>query len=219
MTQIVKLVPSAHAPAPPPAVPPPSTPQDNASTFAAVPTSSTAAPSPETSSTSPVTPKTCPTCKRDNGNYLVDSGLIPPSLATILVTPTFDTTGRGGRWVPLQARDVTSDKYNAILQKLNAAEKKKQEMNKKRKEEQEIKREKRAKIEKKREEKEREILLLKTVSDHCAVCRNITPPGSEAEVDDWVQCELCELWFQLVCVDLSDAPDGEHTCVCATSMA
>lgn len=64
-------------------------------------------------------------------------GLIPPSLAKILVTPTFVTTRRGGRRV--QGRLLTNYVFNAILQDLDAQKKGKEEMNIKIKEEQERK--------------------------------------------------------------------------------
>lgn len=39
--------------------------------------------------------------------------------------------------------------------------------------------------------------------------RNDTPPLSEAEVDEWVQCELCQLRFSFLCLD---APNGDWLC-------
>lgn len=80
-------------------------------------------------------------------------------------------------------------------------------MKKERKEEQKTKREeKKARI---KENKKRERNHLAKTSSRFAVYRIITPPGSEAELDDWVQSKFSELWFHLVCVDLNDAPDGE----------
>lgn len=44
---------------------------------------------------------------------------------------------------------------------------------------------------------------------HCAVCRDVSPPLSEAEGDEWVQCEFCQLRFCFVCLD---APNGDWLC-------
>ncbi|XP_049452722.1 lysine-specific demethylase 5B-B-like [Epinephelus fuscoguttatus] len=160
-----------------------------------------------TSSTPPsVSPAsdTCPTCNQHTKNYLVEAGLIPHSLAKILTTPTFGQKA-GGVWrrLPLQARVITSDEYVAHLDRLEAEEKEKEEQKKKRK----------AELERKRgEKKTRKCNPSLDSAGHCAICRNTAPPGLDADIDEWVQCELCQVWFHLVCVDMDDVPDGEWLC-------
>lgn len=139
-------------------------------------------------------------------NYLVEAGLIPQSLAKILTTPTFGQKSGGvRRRLPLQARVITSDEYVAHLDRLEAEEKEKEEQKKKRKAELERKRgEKKAKEESCR----RQCNTSLDSAGHCAVCCNTAPTGLDADIDEWVQCELCELWFHLACIDMDDVLDG-----------
>ncbi|XP_067283522.1 uncharacterized protein [Pseudorasbora parva] len=195
-----------------------------ASSSSAVPTSSTAAAAPSsavpssttavafsssavpTCSPSPV----CPTCHKSKKNYLVETGLIPQYLADILVTPTFGQKAEGiRRRVPLQARVITSDDYVAHLDNLEAKEKEKDEQKKKRKEEQEKNREA------KRARQAKGVRRVAPVIDdgsYCSICKSTLPPGSNAEVDEWIQCDLCQLWFHMACVGADTVPDGEWLC-------
>lgn len=100
--------------------------------------------------------------------------------------------------MPLRGQLVTSDKYNAILQKLDAVEREKKRAGKKG-------RRKRARG----EEKERR------ECSHCAMCRNDTAPGSEAEVGEWVQRELRQLFTSSGSTSLM----LQMECVCGISVA
>ncbi|KAK7149262.1 hypothetical protein R3I94_008782 [Phoxinus phoxinus] len=203
MTQIVNLVPTA----------------------AAAPTSSTAAAAPSSccqgvpsattavASSSSVVPtcSVCPTCNRSTKNYLVETGLIPQYLVDILVTPTFGQRAEGiGRRVPLQARVITSEDYVAHLDNLEAKEKEKEEQKKKRKEEQEKNRE--AKRARQANAARGRGASAMDDGSYCSICKNTLPPGSNAEVDEWIQCDLCQLWFHMVCVEADTVPDGEWLC-------
>ncbi|KAL1277080.1 hypothetical protein QQF64_023753 [Cirrhinus molitorella] len=43
--------------------------------------------------------------------------------------------------------------------------------------------------------------------EHSAVCRRVVPPGSEDEaIDERVQCDLCQLWFHLMCAEVEALP-------------
>ena len=83
------------------------------------------------------------------------------------------------------------------------------------KEKEEKKKKRKAELERKRGEKkvrqEKGSPSLDNVG-HCAICRSIAPPGSDADFDQWIQCELCQLWFHYVCVGLDVVPDGEWLC-------
>lgn len=104
----------------------------------------------------------------------------------------------------LEARVITSDEYVAHLDRLAEEEKEKEDQKKERKEEQQKKTgEKRARQE--------EAPTMENVG-HCAICRSLTPPGSDADIDEWVQCELCGMWFHLACLNVGDVPDREWLC-------
>ncbi|KAJ8363476.1 hypothetical protein SKAU_G00123070 [Synaphobranchus kaupii] len=138
----------------------PAGPADSAPSVASSTTvaSSAACPAADISSTpagSPVTPQPvrpstpttpCPSCKRSDVStiHLVRTGLIPQSLANVLVSPSFKHS-KVRRRLPFPAKVVTSDEYQEILEKLDA-EKAKEEQKKRRKEgEKKARKEQRAK--------------------------------------------------------------------------
>ncbi|KAL1277155.1 hypothetical protein QQF64_023828 [Cirrhinus molitorella] len=48
---------------------------------------------------------------------------------------------------------------------------------------------------------------------HCALCRRVVPPGSSDEsIDEWIQCDLCHLWFHVECAEVEEVPDTEWLC-------
>ncbi|XDV31338.1 hypothetical protein PO909_034047 [Leuciscus waleckii] len=89
----------------------------------------------QTSATPSTTPTPCPTCKRGiPKNYLVAAGVIPESLANVLMSPALDRREKVRRRLPLPARVITSDGYVRLLEQKEAEEKEKEEKKRKRKE-------------------------------------------------------------------------------------
>ncbi|XP_038570742.1 chromatin assembly factor 1 subunit A-like [Micropterus salmoides] len=87
----------------------------------------------QTSATPSTTP--CPTCKMASPqNYLVAAGVIPESLANVLMSQALDRKEKVRRRLPLPARVITSDEYVHLLEQKEAEEKEKEEKKRKRKE-------------------------------------------------------------------------------------
>ncbi|CAM4608595.1 unnamed protein product [Leuciscus chuanchicus] len=154
-TQVVRVLPSADArpsvaPVTPSATPPiaPVTPSATPSIAPVTPSDTpSGAPAPlthtysdpttdtQTSATPSTTPTTCPTCKRGiPKNYLVAAGVIPESLANVLMSPALERREKVRRRLPLPARVITSDGYVRLLEQKEAEEKEKEEKKRKRKE-------------------------------------------------------------------------------------
>ena len=164
---------------------------------------------------------------------MVRAGLVSAKWGDILMPPVMANRQDQRlpvvrRRPPLGARVVTSDEYNELLVRQEEEEKEKEEarlwrqaevlrkreMAQRKREEAQRKREEK---ERKRAEKERQMAVVEELGRHCAVCRSLSPPsGEEAGVEDaiyeWVQCELCELWFHLTCLGIASVPAGDWYC-------
>lgn len=139
------------------------------------------------------------------------------------------------RRLPLAGRVITADEYTEGLRQRAEEEREKVEQKRVRREEmerkREEKREKMVEMERRREEKriekerkERAKALRQEranpppavdVGGHCALCRGVVPPGEDdggIQEDQWVQCELCTLWFHWACVGLEEEPEGDWLC-------
>ncbi|XP_042578769.1 tigger transposable element-derived protein 6-like [Cyprinus carpio] len=85
-----------------------------------------------------ITQTPCPTCninKVGHKNYLVAAGVIPESLANVLMSPALERKEKVRRRIPLPARVITSDEYFDLLVEKETEEKDKEEKKRKRKEE------------------------------------------------------------------------------------
>ncbi len=88
----------------------------------------------DTTSTTSQTP--CPTCNTvAPKNYLVAAGVIPESLANVLMSPALERKEKVRRRILLPARVITSDEYFDLLVEKEVEEKEKEENKRKRKEE------------------------------------------------------------------------------------
>ena len=45
----------------------------------------------------------------------------------------------------------------------------------------------------------------------CTICKREQSNTSGLDKDSWIMCDVCEMWFHLDCVELSEAPP-EFTC-------
>ncbi|KAF4115330.1 hypothetical protein G5714_002819 [Onychostoma macrolepis] len=127
-TQVVRVLPSADGSDATPSI----TPATQSST--------------QRTDTSTITQTPCPTCNINrvaHKKYLVTAGVIPESLANILMSPALERKEKVRRRIPLPA----------------------------------------------------------------------WPPGSADEaIDEWVQCDLCHLWFHLECAEVEEVPDTDWLC-------
>ncbi|KAK9976532.1 hypothetical protein ABG768_021737 [Culter alburnus] len=235
-TQVVRVLPSADGsdatqsitPTTPSATPssapvtPSATPSSAPVTPSATP-SSTHATLTHTSSTQPTdttsaTPSTtqtpCSSCNRvAPKNYLVAAGIIPESLANVLMSPALERKEKVRRRIPLPARVITSDQYFNLLVEKEAEEKEKEEKKRKRKEEMEKKKEEKRQAQEAKRQKKQAAPVTDDDGEHCALCRRVVPPGSGDEaIDEWVQCDLCHLWFHLQCTGVEQVPDTAWLC-------
>ncbi len=127
---------SDAAPATPSATPssPAATPSATPSSAHATLTYTSSTQPTDTTSTTTQTP--CPTCNRvAPKNYLVAAGVIPESLANVLMSPALERKEKVRRRIPLPARVITSDEYFNLRVEKEAEEKEKEENKRKRKEE------------------------------------------------------------------------------------
>ncbi|KAJ8369676.1 hypothetical protein SKAU_G00097040 [Synaphobranchus kaupii] len=197
-TQVVRILPSAEGtdatpatssptpsstPTTPPAIATPSsTPTTASATPSSASTTSASASAPLTgtniSATPSATPAPCPTCKRVTPkNYLVAAGIIPESLANVLMSPALEKQDKVRRRLLLPARVITSDEYfNLVAQK--EAEEKENEDKKKRKEDMAKKKEERRQAQEERRQVQQAKRQRKQApppaeqdGEHCAICR------------------------------------------------
>ncbi|XP_076135340.1 uncharacterized protein LOC143117477 [Alosa pseudoharengus] len=47
---------------------------------------------------------------------------------------------------------------------------------------------------------------------YCTVCKDIAPPGSSRDLHQWLQCDLCTLWYHTECLEVGVVPEGEWYC-------
>ncbi|KAJ8369614.1 hypothetical protein SKAU_G00096420 [Synaphobranchus kaupii] len=216
-------MPSSTPTTPPAIATPSSTPTTASATPSSASTTSASASAPLTgtnmSATPSATPAPCPTCKRVTPkNYLVAAGIIPESLANILMSPALEKQDKVRRRLPLPARVITSDEYFNLGAQKEAEEKEKEDKKKKRKEDKAKKKEERRQAQEERRQVQEAKRQRKQApppaeqdGEHCAICRCLVPPGSADDtVDEWVQCEICQLWFHLQCAEV---PDTEWLCM------
>ncbi|KAJ8340714.1 hypothetical protein SKAU_G00353470 [Synaphobranchus kaupii] len=240
--QVVRILPSAEGtdatpatssptpsstPTTPPAVATPSsTPTTASATPSSASTTSASASAPLTgtnmSATPSATPAPCPTCKRVTPkNYLVAAGIIPESLANVLMSPALEKQDKVRRCLPLPARVITSDEYFNLVAQKEAEEKEKEDKKKKQKEDMAKKKEERRQAQEERRQVQEAKRQRKQApppaeqdGEHCAICRYLVAPGSADDtVDEWVQCEICQLWFHLQCAEVMEVPDTEWLCM------
>ncbi|XP_058630156.1 transcription factor 19-like [Onychostoma macrolepis] len=168
-----------------------------------------------TTHTSSITQTPCPTCninKVAHKNYLVTADVIPESLANILISPALERKEKVRRRIPLPARVITSDEYFDLLVEKETEEKEKEEKKRKRKEEMAKKKEEKRQAQEAKRQKKQAPPSTED-GEHCALCRRVVPPGSADEaIDEWVQCDLCHLWFHLECAEVEEVPDTAWLC-------
>ncbi|KAJ8375339.1 hypothetical protein SKAU_G00059190 [Synaphobranchus kaupii] len=153
-------------------------------------------------------------------NYLVAAGIIPESLANVLMSPALEKQDKVRRRLPLPARVITSDEYFNLVAQKEAEEKENEDKKKKRKEDMAKKKEERRQAQEERRQVQEAKRQRKQApppaeqdGEHCAICRCLVPPGSADDtVDEWVQCEICQLWFHLQCAEVMEVPDTEWLC-------
>ncbi|CAM4568477.1 unnamed protein product [Leuciscus chuanchicus] len=86
-------------------------------------------------STAPVTPSAMTSSAPVQWhNFVLKTGVIPESLANVLMSPALDRREKVRRRLPLPARVITSDGYVRLLKQKEAEEKEKEEKKRKRKE-------------------------------------------------------------------------------------
>ncbi|KAI2643863.1 Lysine-specific demethylase 5B-B [Labeo rohita] len=127
-------------------------------------------------------------------NYLVAAAVIPESLANVLMSPALER----------------KEKKKKLRRK-----KRKKIRESGRKRWQRRRRKKRQAQEAKKQKKLTNVTPPPTEDDaeHCALCRRVVPPGSGNDaIDEWVQCDLCHLWFHLECAEVEEVPDTEWLC-------
>ncbi|XP_076151795.1 uncharacterized protein LOC143134943 [Alosa pseudoharengus] len=47
---------------------------------------------------------------------------------------------------------------------------------------------------------------------YCTLCKDIAPPGSFRDIHEWLQCDLCTLWYHTECLEVGVVPEGEWYC-------
>ncbi|CAM4568365.1 unnamed protein product [Leuciscus chuanchicus] len=195
---------------------------DSSSTHAtpsATPSSTHATPS-STQATPPATPSSthaspsatqtpCPTFKRVTPkNYLVAAGVIPESLANVLMS--VERSEKVRHRIPLPARVI--DQYFNLMVEKEAEEKEKEEKKRKRKEEMAKKEEEKRQAQEAKRQKKQAPPMTEEEGEHCAICKKVVPPRSDDTIDEWVQCDLCNLWFHLECAGVEEVPDTDWLC-------
>ncbi|KAJ8340702.1 hypothetical protein SKAU_G00353350 [Synaphobranchus kaupii] len=236
--QVVRILPSAEGtdatpatssptpsstPTTPPAIATPSsTPTTASATPSSASTTSASASAPLTGTNMSATPAPCPTCKRVTPkNYLVAAGILPESLANVFMSPALEKQDKVRRRLPLPARVITSDEYFNLVAQKEAEEKEKEDKKKKQKEDMAKKKEERRQAQEERRQVQEAKRQRKQApppaeqdGEHCTICRCLVPPGSADDtVDEWVQCEICQLWFHLQCAEVMEVPDTEWLCM------
>ncbi|CAM4570275.1 unnamed protein product [Leuciscus chuanchicus] len=141
----------------------------------------------QTSNTPSTTPTPFPTCKRGiPKNYLVAAGVIPESLANVLMSPALDRREKVRRRLPLPARVITSDEYVRLLEQKEAEEKEKEEKKRKCKEDMAKKKEEKTQAQEAKRQKIQAPPPIEEDGKHCAVCSRVVPPGSgDGAIDEW----------------------------------
>lgn len=140
------------------------------------------------------------------------AGIIPESLANVLMSPALERKEKVRHRIPLPARVITSDQYYNLLVQKEAEEKDKEEKKRKRKEEMAKKKEEKRQAQEAKRLKNQAPPPTEDGGEHCALCRKVVPPGSDEAIDDWVQCELCHLWFHVECAGVEEVPDTDWHC-------
>lgn len=143
----------------------------------------------DTTTTTPSTTQTpCPTCYRvAPKNYLVAAGVIPETLANVLMSPALERNDRVRRCIPLPVRVITSDEYIELLDKKEAE---KEDNKRKRRQDGKKRGEKR---DKPRRPKGRAPTVTEEDGEHCALSVQESDSNNEAITE----CDLCHLWFHL----------------------
>ncbi|ROL41877.1 Myb-like protein V [Anabarilius grahami] len=117
-------------------------------------------------------------------NYLVAAGIIPESLANVLMSPALERKEKVRRRIPLPARVITSDQYFNLLVEKEAEEKEMEEKKRKRKEEIAKKNEEKRQAQEAKRQKQQAAPPTDDDGEHCALCRRVVPPGSGDEAID-----------------------------------
>ncbi len=140
------------------------------------------------------------------------AGVIPESLANVLMSPALERNEKVRRRIPLPARVITSDEYFHLMVQKETEEKEKEEKKRKRKEEMAKKKEEKRQAQEAKRQKQQALPPAED-GEHCALCHRVVPPGSGDEaIDEWVQCDLCHLWFHLECAELEEVPVTDWLC-------
>ncbi|KAK9957712.1 hypothetical protein ABG768_011935 [Culter alburnus] len=166
-----------------------------------------------TQSITPITPSATPSSAPVTPSATPSTGIIPESLANVLMSPALERKEKVRRRIPLPARVITSDQYYNLLVEKEAEEKEKEEKKRKRKEEMAKKKEEKRQAQEAKRQKQQAAPLTDDDGEHCALCHRVVPPGSGDEaIDEWVQCDLCHLWFHLRCTGVEEVPDTAWLC-------
>lgn len=107
--------------------------------------------------------------------------------------------------------------YFNLLVENEAEERAKEEKKRKHKEEMAKKKEEKRKVQEAKRQKTTKTkqppLPGEEDGEHCTICSRVVPCGSgDDAIDEWVQCDLCVLWFHVECSEVEEVPDTEFLC-------
>ena len=174
--------------------------------------SSTSASYTASTQTSPIQGQ-CSACNTNiTENPLVKSGIISPSLATILWVPP--STKKVNCKRKLNSKVLTSDEsFNAYKQAIQEKENKEQLKKLKQEQRENLKiakaiekeeKQNKIKLKKAKKTKITDTTLYSIDCSVCQICFSIDPPCLHTDLVEWITCEFCDLWFHKSCTKQLD---------------